>query len=163
MPPVAEVIHPALEAAAAATGKPIPMHAVGMSATSIGVWAIFGMLVPVFVTGFVKLWPALSKLANERRSDLDDERRSDMADMRKELAEVRAEAREASERAHKAEIRQATLVAAVQLAMGELAKLAPPDSPVLKQVRELIAAATTDDMGFQRTLARIPEAIAERH
>lgn len=87
-------------AQAAAVGKPVPMHSEGWSYTSIGVWAIFGVLVPAIITAIVKLLPIMRKLAMEREATLDDERRTDMATMREELAALRRQTDHAHPQRH---------------------------------------------------------------
>lgn len=115
--------------------------------TAAGVWT--GVIIAsLALLGYiVKVAPTWRKIGiDARASDLDrlDER----------VAELEASVATANKTAHNAEMSMVTLVAALQLVMGEVEKL-DPGNKILVQAREMVAAARTGDFGMNQAINRL--------
>lgn len=127
-----------------AAATPVSVHGFTWTAALV---AILNLLIGGALVAVIKNWPKLKELAIKARRD-------DMDDMRQRITELETVAKNASEKAHRSEMIVVTVVAAFQLAMGELEKL-DPENKVLKQARELMAVAMTGDFGMDASLHKL--------
>lgn len=123
-------------------------------ATAAGVWTGVIIATLALIGYIVKIAPSWRKIGVEERQD-DLERLGARIDkLETAVRDADAQAVRANEQAHNAEMTMVTLVAALQLVMGEVEKL-DPGNKVLVQAREMVAAARTGDFGMNQAITRL--------
>lgn len=115
--------------------------------TATGVWT--GVIIAsLALFGYViKVAPSWRKISVEERQD-------DLDRLVLRVAKLEGDVSTANATAHNAEMSMVTLVAALQLVMGEVEKL-DPGNKVLIQAREMVAAARTGDFGMNQAINRL--------
>jgi hypothetical protein len=112
---------------------------------SAGLLATLNAVVIGVAVAFVKAWPALKKIANDREKTALEARGADMVKMNERVAALEARVETASQAAHSAEMKLVYAVNAVQLLAAPI-RAANPNDPTLLQAMELLAAATVGGM-----------------
>lgn len=122
--------------------------------TAAGVWT--GVIIAsLALLGYiVKVAPSWRKIGVEERQDDLDRLTGRIDKLETAVKEAETHAARANEQAHNAEMSMVTLVAALQLVMGEVEKL-DPGNKVLIQAREMVAAARTGDFGMNQAINRL--------
>lgn len=165
MPPVSpETIHQTVEALKAA--GPLPTQQTGFSWGSLSSWATVASIVVGFLSVFFVFLPKWKDITNKRLDTLDEERRADMAEMRKEVREIKTELAAAMIRAAKAEAsasladtRTAILGGVISMLTAEIQRT-DPGNPVLKQAQSMLKDAASHDFGLGRGMEDIAAKVA---
>lgn len=119
-----------------------------------GVWTGVILFSVTALITLIKIVPKLREIANLRRA-------TDMERLDERVTELEGAVAIANKTAHHAEMSMVTLVAALQLVMGEVEKL-DPGNKVLVQAREMVAAARTGDFGMNQAIDRLATVAAVR-
>jgi hypothetical protein len=125
-----------------------------ITAVAASVLALLGLVLPFIIKRMV--------IRNKRLDSIDASRLADIARMEERMAKLETKAETASEKAQQAENKLVAAVSAIALLSAEVKRLDPKsESPVLAQVHDLLAAATTGDFGLGRGMGNIVSKLAE--
>lgn len=116
-----------------AVGTAFEWFRTNLTLGAVGIYALLGTI----IGGWIKLRPAMTKLANEREYSLLAARGEDMDDMKENIRLLTEKVETLTARVHESEMKLVSALAAYRLIASDLAQR-DPDSPILKQAQELL-------------------------
>lgn len=151
--------------AATEVAKAVPVRiSGGSSATGMVTSGGILTIVIMFAYALIKIAPKWRELGiGQRRSDM-DAMREDIAELKREVRTLQNNLAHAERETAEVRMQMVTMNTANRLMASELEKL-NPDNPVLKQAKELIRQAASDDFGWGeegRKLAMMPGIVREQ-